>query len=186
MKNTFRNIILVFSVFCCCHGTTYAQRKIKMKVIIEDSTQILKMKVHCKKGDLIYFSDSFIWASNRFDTTNIDRIAQSQIYLPEFYSSALYLMNDSKAYLYDYDQRSEGIDSLHYAQLLDLTDGYSFYGFISGNSKRVYRYKIPIWINPNILNTKPTKAAFYLRVKFDQGEILKEEILFDKCEIIYR
>ena len=137
-------------------------------------------------GVLTYFSDSFIWAYNSFDTTNINRIAQNQIYLPEYHSSALFLINDSSAYLYEYDEKSKGIDSLRYVQLQDLTGGYSFYDFISGNRKKVYRYEIPIWINPNIIITKPRKAAFYLRVKFDQGEILKEEILFDECEINYR
>jgi hypothetical protein len=184
MEKTVRNIILALTLLFCFNGKVQAQRRIKMKVIVQDNKQVLKLKLRCKKGDLASFSDNFKWTLNRFDTANV--IAPNEIYLPEFHSSALYFMNDSSAYFYEYDERSGGIDSSQYAKVLDLTEGYSFYEFLSGNKKRVYKYEIPIWINPNILNSNPSKAAFYLRVKFDQNEKIKEEIIFDSCRIIYR
>lgn len=168
------------------HGNAHSQRRIKIKVVIENNSQTLDLKVHCKKGDLINFSDNFKWAINPIDTSNIDRISISRISLPKYEASALFIYNDSVAFQYEYDEMSSGLDSLKFAYLEEITKGYHSYAFIAGNSKKNYHYEIPIWINPKILETKPTHASFHLRVIYDQMKISKEEILNDECKIIYR
>lgn len=166
--------------------TTFAQRKLKVDVIIENHSQYLILTYKGQKGDIFYLSKDFANSNRRLDTTQLSDIEQKKTYLPQYYNSALYILNDTSAYLYQYDEESNGIDSTDYRLIEKYIEDKGYYYAGGGNSKKKYKYKIPIWINPKILATKPEEAIFYLKVKFDQQSVTKEIVLFDTCKIKYR
>ena len=181
-----RYLVILVILFQLTSVSTFGQRKLKVEVIIHDDSQCLLLNYQGEKGDVIYLSEDFAYSNIRFDTTQLKDIEQKSTFLPQFSNSALYILNDTSAYLYEYDEESNGIDSTDYEIVQTYIEDKGYYYAGGGNNKRNYKYKIPIWIAPKILSTNPKEAVFYLKVRFDQQSVTKEVVLFDMCKIEYR
>jgi hypothetical protein len=147
-----KRMCLRLLIFLCCtiSLSSFAQRRLKCRVMVKQSESYVIVKYKGVKGDYLWWSSSLFYIPSGDIEIELDSVNQ--------FSPSMSFIHDTDTLAYQL-KSEEDIDSIDYEMLLNLFQPeFNDYSRRNGIKHRRAKFKILLSIDPKIIVSRPQKV----------------------------